>query len=197
MKNIAISLAISLILATNIVACSPSAPTDSASNDNDNKAVLAVKFVDEHDTCKDVKYLFDALPKLESYQGYNLISVGCFNHTIVAQYKSATHKNDEIKIFLHEETSENKQNFNMTKMSFELLGVSKVNGMDFSDLKIFENVSMNIKNTAAYSDVTYLGTYKSNYSFNASIRGQNLNNKLAVDGFIKTYLEAIDLAKLP
>ena len=194
MKNIAISI----VLVTNLLACSPSAPTDGATTESaDNKASVAVKFVDENDTCKDVKYLFDALPKLESYRGYSLVSVGCFNHTIVAQYKSATLKNDEIKLFLHEEAGENKQNFNMTKMSFELLGASKVNGMDFSDLKIFENVSMNIKNTAAYSDVAYLGTYKANYSFNASIRGQNLNNKTAVDAFIKTYLEAIDLAKLP
>ena len=191
-------IAISLILVSNIVACSPSAPTDDAATENaDNKAAVAVKFVDEHDTCKDVKYLFDALPKLESYQGYNLVSVGCFNHTIVAQYKSATHKNDEIKIFLHEEASENKQNFNMTKMSFEMLGAAKVNGMDFSDLKTFENASMNIKNTDEYSNVAYLGTYKTNYSFNATIRGQNLKNKQAVDAFIKTYLETIVLAKLP
>jgi hypothetical protein len=193
MKNIPISF----ILATSIVACTPSAPADSANTDTEQKAAVAVAFVDENDSCKDVKYLFDALPKLETYQGYNLESVGCSGHMIVAQYKSPQFKNDEIKIFLHEETGENKQNFNMTKMPFELLGAAKVNGMDFSDLKTFENASMNIKNTAEYSDVAYLGTYKTNYSFNASIRGQNLKSKQAVDAFIKAYLETIDLAKLP
>ena len=192
MKNIAISF----ILAANIAACTPSAPEDSANTSAEDKAAVAVSFVDENDTCKDVKYLFDALPKLETYQGYNLKSVGCFNHTIVAQYQSPKLKNDEIKIFLHEETGENKQNFNMTKMSFELLNGFKVNGMDYSDLKTFEHATMNIKNTADYSDVAYNGTYKTNYSFNASIRGQNLKNKQAVDAFIKAYLETIDLAKL-
>ena len=193
MKNIAISF----ILAANMVACTPSAPEGSADTSTEEKAAVAVAFVDENDTCKDVKYLFDALPKLKTYQAYNLESVGCFNHTIVAQYQSPTLKNDEIKIFLHEEAGENKQNFNMTKLSSEMLGASKVNGMDYSDLKTFENATMNIKNTAEYSDVAYLGTYKTNYSFNASIRGQNLKNKQAVDAFIKTYLETIDLAKLP
>lgn len=193
MKNIAISF----ILAANMVACTPSAPEDSANTSAEVNAAVAVKFVDENDTCKDVKYLFDALPKLETYQGYNLKSVGCFNHTVVAQYQSPTLKNDEIKIFLHEETGENKQNFNMTKLSSEMLEGSKVNGMDYSDLKTFEHATMNIKNTAEYSDVAYLGTYKTNYSFNASIRGQNLKNKQAVDAFIKAYLETIDLAKLP
>ena len=190
-------IAISLILAANMVACTPSVPEENANTSTAEKAAVAVAFVDKNDTCKDVKYLFDALPKLETYQGYNLESVGCFNHTIVAQYHSPKLKNDEIKIFLHEEAGENKQNFNMAKMSFELLEASKVNGMDYSDLKTFENATMNIKNTAEYSDVAYLGTYKTNYSFNASIRGQNLKNKQAVDAFIKTYLEAIDLAKLP
>ena len=193
MKNIAISF----ILLANIVACTPSAPEDSADTSTEEKATEAVAFVDENDSCKDVKYLFDALPKLQTYEGYYLESVGCSGHMVVAQYKSPKLKNDEIKIFLHEETGENKQNFNMTKMSSELLEGSKVNGMDFSDLKTFENSSMNIKNTAEYSDVAYLGTYKTNYSFNASIRGQNLKNKQSVDAFIKTYLEAIDLAKLP
>ena len=193
MKNIAISF----ILAANLAACTPSAPEDSANTSAEDKAAVAVAFVDENDTCKDVKYLFDALPKLETYQGYNLKSVGCFNHTVVAQYQSPTLKNDEIKIFLHEETGENKQNFNMTKLSSEMLEGSKVNGMDYSDLKNIENATMNIKNTAEYSDVAYNGTYKTNYSFNASIRGQNLKNKQAVDAFIKTYLETIDLAKLP
>lgn len=192
MKNIAISF----ILAANMVACAPSAPNDDTSNNADKQAA-AVKFVDEHDTCKDDKHLFDAIPHLETYQGYNLVSVGCFNHTIVAQYHSPTLKNDEIKFFLHEETGENKQNFNMAKMSFELLEASKVNGMDYSDLKTFEHATMNIKNTAEYSDVAYLGTYKTNYSFNVTIRGQNLKNKQAVDAFIKTYLETINLAKLP
>ena len=185
---------ISLILAANVVACTPSEPSaDNASN----VEATAVKFADENDSCKDVKYLFDALPKLETYQGYYLESVGCSDHMILAQYKSPQFKNDEIKIFLHEEAGENKQNFNMTKMPFEMLGSAKVNGMDFSDLKTFENAAMNIKNTDEYSDVAYLGTYKANYSFNATIRGQNLKNKQAVDAFIKTYLETIDLAKLP
>ncbi len=190
-------IVISLILATNIVACSPSAPTDSVNAAAKEKASVAVKFADKHDSCKDTKYLFDAIPHVETYQGYNLVSVGCFNHTIVVQYHSPTLKNNEIKFFLHEETGENKQNFNMSKMSFELLGALKVNGMDYSDLKTFENASMNIKNTDAYSDVAYNGTYKTNYSFNASIRGQNLKNKQAIDAFIKTYLETIDLTKLP
>ncbi|MEQ1488767.1 MAG: hypothetical protein ABL920_09745 [Methylotenera sp.] len=193
MKNIIISF----ILATNMVACTPSAPEDGANTNAEEKAAVAVAFVDEHDSCKDVKYLFDALPKLEAYQGYNLEGVACFGHSISAEYKNPKVEHSKLQVFLHEEAGENKQTFNMSKVMFDMAKISKVNGIDISDLTIFNNAAMSIKKGVDYDDVAYMATYKQNYSLNMSLRGKDLGNKLAVDAFIKPYIDGFNLAKLP
>ena len=59
-----------------------------------------------------------------------------------------------------------------------------------SDLTSFDNASMMIEKNGNYYHVSYLGTYKDNYSILISIVSKDLSTKEKVDAFLREYLDA-------
>jgi hypothetical protein len=153
-------------------------------------------FALDNTSCDKNMYLFEAVPHLASYKGYNLENVGCADMTIVVKYNHPTGKNYELQAILYREIGENKFMHKIAEMGSGLTKVVKVNGSDLSNLSKFENTTINIENTPEYYDIRYIATYKDEYTLGLTLRGADLADKEKVDAFLKTYIESFDLSKL-
>lgn len=168
------------------------------SNKVKNKAGI-MKFPSDCGNCQKNINLCNAIPHIEKYQDYYLKSIGCsapFGNSIVAQYNHPTEKKYEIKVFIYQELDEHKPMYNTTTANYKMISIAKVNGSDVSDLKIFDNEVLNIKNNSEYFDVSYTATYKKNYSIAVAIRGKDLSTKEKVDAFLRKYLETFKKEEL-
>jgi hypothetical protein len=166
------------------------------SETNKPETETGTKFLADGNSCKKPNYLFDAVPHLDKIGDYNFESVGCSGTTIVVKYNHPTEKNYEFQTIIYYEATENKPMFNIATAGYGMTSVTKVNGCDSSDLKIFDNAMMTIKNSPDYFDVSYVATYKKDYTLMISIRGKDLPNKQKVDAFLKQYLQAFNLGVL-
>ena len=153
------------------------------------------EFVLDNTSCDKNMYLFEAVPHLSSYKGYNLESVGCAGTTIVVRYNHPT-VNYELQTIIYRETGENKFMHKMATIGADLTKTVKVNGSDLSNLKKFENTTVNIENTPEYFDVSYIATYRDEYTLGLTLRGSDLKDREKVDIFLKEYIESFDFSKL-
>ena len=108
----------------------------------------------------------------------------------------STEQNYELQTIIYQELNENKPMYNITTAGYGMTSVSKVNGSDISSLKIFDNEVINIKKSPEYYDVSYMATYKKNYTIVITVRGKDLSTKEKLDGFLKKYLEAFKKEEL-
>lgn len=168
-----------------------------ANTSKNEMAMQATKFPTNSISCKKNKNLFTAIPHLDKIQDYDFKSVGCsFMNSIVVKYNHPTEKYYTFQSIIYQETTENKPMHNSATFGYEMASVTKVNGTSTSDLKTFNNAVLTIKNNPKYFDVSYVATYKKDYTIMISIRGKDLSNKKKVDDFLKKYLEAFNLDAL-
>ena len=81
-------------------------------------------------------------------------------------------------------------NYSGAKSSYKLSSNNELENGFVSDLKSFDNASMIIEKNGNYYHVSYLGTYKDNYSILISIVSKDLSTKEKVDAFLREYLDA-------
>ncbi len=180
-----------LILVTvNFLSCKENNSKLTEDSNEKNKEVKETKFSTDYDSCEKTKYLYDAIPHFDKIENYNFESVGCSGNSIIARYNYPTEQNYEFQTIIYQEVAENKPMYNITTASFEMITVSKVNGSDISDLKIFDNEVLNIKKSIEYFDVSYMATYKKNYTIVITIKGRDLSTKEKVENFLRDYLKA-------
>ncbi len=184
------------LIVISIFSCKENNPKLQEESDNKNKIVETKKFATEYDSCGKTKYLFDAIPHFEKIEDYTFESVGCNGTSIVARYNHPTEQNYEFQTIIYQELNENKPMYNITTAGYEMTSVSKVNGSDISSLKIFDNEVINIKKSPEYYDVSYMATYKKNYTIVITVRGKDLSTTEKVDSFLKKYLEAFKKEEL-
>lgn len=147
-------------------------------------------------SCSQSKYLFDAIPHLDSYNEYNFVKIDCAGTNIIAEYNHPKEKFFNIKIALYHEIDNNKVLFNTAKATYETLKQFKNKSNEISDLKILDNAYINFKKDIKYDKITYSGTYKSNYTLIIMVKGKNLSSKELADDFLNDYLNKINFVAL-
>lgn len=184
------------LIVISIFSCKENNSKFQEESNNEYKIVGTKKFATEYDSCGTTKYLFDAIPHFEKIEDYTFESVGCNGTSIVARYNHPIEQNYEFQTIIYQELNENKPMHNLTTAGYGMTSVSKVNGSDISSLKIFDNEVINIKKSKEYYDVSYMATYKKNYTIVITVRGKDLLTKEKLDGFLKKYLEAFKKEEL-
>ena len=189
-------IAIIFFVVISVFSCKENNSKLQEESDSESKIVGTKKFATEYDSCGKTKYLFDAIPHFEKIEDYTFESVGCNGTSIVARYNHPTEQNYEFQTIIYQELNENKPMYNITTAGYGMTSVLKVNGSDTSSLKIFDNEVINIKKSLEYYDVSYMATYKKNYTIVVTVRGKDLSTKEKLDGFLKKYLEAFKKEEL-
>ena len=152
---------------------------------------IVTKFPAHVDSCKDSKYLFDALPHLDHVADCNFVSVQCAVNMILAEYKHKT-ENYNFQVIIYQEEDAHKIMYNTAVSLYEITSKQEVNGNKISDLKTFENATMTIKKTKDYYNIAYYATYKENFSIGISIQSETISNKNQTDDFLAEYLAAFN-----
>ena len=178
-----------IFVAVGTISCKENNTKPNQESIEGNKEVKKAKFSTEYDSCAETKYLYDAIPHVDKIENYTFESVGCSGNSIVARYDHPT-QNYEFQTIIYHEVAENKPMYNLSMASFEMTSVMKANGTDISDLKIFDNEVINIKKSTEYFEVSYMATYRKNYTIIITIKGKDLSSKGIVEPFLNDYLKA-------
>ena len=190
MKN----LFIILLVATSILPCNA---TDLKPNPTKKKTINLVgpkKFpaTVKAAFCEDKKHLYDAIPHKDNIKEYLFDIASCAGVMLNATYKNPADKNLVFHIGVFDETTLMPYpiNYGGAKSSYKLSYNKELENGFVSDLTSFDNASMMIEKNGNYYHVSYLGTYKDNYSILISIVSKDLSTKEKVDAFLKEYLDA-------
>lgn len=142
--------------------------------------------------CEDKKHLYDAIPHKDNIKEYLFDIASCAGMMLNATYKNPADKNLVFHIAFFDEATRMPYpiNYSGAKSSYKLSSNNELENGFVSDLKSFDNASMIIEKNGNYYHVSYLGTYKDNYSILISIVSKDLSTKEKVDAFLKEYLDA-------
>ena len=181
-----------LVMMTSIFSCKENTSKPQLADFNTETTIVANTFPDSVPTCVGKENLFESIPHFDTYGEYNFEVVGCTKNGLVAVYDHPTNEFYEFKFTINQEVNENKTMLKYIRMGYNSALKYKVDGNDVSDLHLFDNEFVTIKNEPEYDDVTYNATYKDKYIIIVTLRGKNLSSKAAVDSYVKAYLEAIN-----
>jgi hypothetical protein len=142
--------------------------------------------------CEDKKHLYDAIPHKDNIKEYLFDEASCYGVMLNATYKNPADKNLVFHIGFFDEATLMPYpiNYSGAKSSYKLTSKKELQNGFVSDLTTFDNASMMIEKSGKYYHVSYLGTYKDNYSILISIVSIDLSTKEKVDAFLKEYLSA-------